>query len=267
MLSIKSALLLLLFLVFSCSPKTETKEEQIVINETEEQTEEESEKDSTINSIQGNVAWAQLLTAPNAVILTGQPEHRLVSVYKSREAAKAAAADAETNSSGYEENEYEGDRSEKVEHFMPGLDILYGYNLLNIAHYDMKSGQLNFLFKHPTLVKTLYYPSFEQDSLNKEPISRNYYLISAYDEDTNKDGLINRKDLRHFYHFDSSSTLKTVLLPPYYSTIRSQYDPQNDAMYIFAIQDANKNGQCEKKEPLHVFWIDLKAPAPAKRLY
>ncbi len=252
------------FLVFSCTKNAETKEEQISVIETET---EEPTTDSTINSIQGNVAWAQLLTAPNAVILTGLPEHRLVSVYKSREAAKAAAAEAEAGSSSYDENEYDGDRSEKVSHFMPGLDILYGYNLLNIAHYDIKSEKLNFLFKRPALVKTLYYPSFEQDSLHKEPINRNYYLISVYDEDSNKDTLINKKDLRKFYHFDASSTVKTALLPKEYSAIRSQYDSQNDAMYIFAIQDINKNGQCEKKEPMHVFWIDLKAPTKAKRLY
>ena len=255
-----------LTLLLSCTKPAETKEEQLSVSELETETEQPT-TDSTINSIQGNVAWSQLSTAPNAVILTGLAEHRLVSVYKSRQAAKAAAEDPDAITFSYEKDEYDGDRSEKVSHFMPGLDILYGYNLLNIAHYDMKNEKLNFFFKRPALVKTLYYPSFEQDSLHKEPINRNYYLVSVYDEDSNKDTLINKKDLRKFYHFDASSQLKTALLPEHYSAIRSQYDPQNDAMYIFAIQDSNKNGQCEKKEPVHVFWIDLKIPMKAIRLY
>lgn len=40
-----------------------------------------------------------------------------------------------------------------------------------------------------------------------------------------------------------------------------------DVMYLFAKHDSNKNGTGEKEEPLHVFWIDLKASAKAKRLY
>lgn len=37
---------------------------------------------------------------------------------------------------------YSGDsdegEDENIRHFMPGIDILFGYNLLNIAHYDLK---------------------------------------------------------------------------------------------------------------------------------
>lgn len=150
---------------------------------------------------------------------------------------------------------------------MPGFDIIYGYYLLNIAHYDMKSEKLNYLFEHPVLIKTLYYPSFNQDSLNKKPINRDFYLVSVYDKDTNKDTMINRKDLRRFYLFDAGTRVKTQLVPDDYSVERSQYDPQNDVMYLFARQDVDKNGTIEEKEPLHVFWISLKAPAKAKLLY
>jgi hypothetical protein len=150
---------------------------------------------------------------------------------------------------------------------MPGIDILYGYNLLNVAHYDLKTEKLNFLFDQPALIKTLYYPSSERDSLNGKPIIRNYYMVSVYDQDTNKDTLINKKDLRRLYLFNESSVTKTQLIPSDYSVIRSQYDAQNDVMYFFAKQDTNKNGVAESKEPIHIFWIRLNAPAAAKRLY
>ncbi len=164
-------------------------------------------------------------------------------------------------------SDYDGEENERMEHFMPGIDILYGYNLLNIAHYDLKTEKLNFLFSQPALIKTLYYPSFEQDSLDKKPINRNYYLVSVYDQDTNKDTLINKKDLRRIYHVDAGNTAKTQLVPPDYSVVRSQYDSKNDVMYIFASHDADKNGVADKKEPVHIFWISLKTPAVAKRLY
>jgi hypothetical protein len=49
--------------------------------------------------------------------------------------------------------------------------------------------------------------------------------------------------------------------------IRSQYDPANDAMYIYARHDDNKNGNEDKKEPVSVFWISLVNPGKAKLLY
>lgn len=255
------AILIFTSILSSCtSKKGEQKEEQIRINASESST----DTDSLLNSIQGNVSLNKIATKPNSVILTGLPDHRLVTVYKSRE--ENIAARGNSSYSKYY-NDYGGSESEGEEHFMPGIDILYGYNLLNIAHYDLKTEKLHFLFDHPALIKTLYYPAFEQDTLNKMSINRDYYLISVYDEDTNKDTLINKKDLRRFYYFDASSNVKTQLIPADYSVVRSQYDSQNDVMYIFARQDTNKNGTVDLKEPIHIFWISLKAPLQAKRMY
>jgi hypothetical protein len=249
----------LLFLLAHCTQKkVERKEEQIRVDPSAYA----DDRDSLSNSIQGNVALNQLATSPNAVIMTGMPAHRLVTVYKSNRKGSAAGGSDRYYKSSYDEDEGEG-----YEHFMPGIDILYGFNLMNIAHYDLEHEKLNFLFNHPALIKTLYYPSFVQDSLDKKPINRDYYLVSVYDEDTNRDTLINRKDLRRFYYFDATSSVKTQLIPANYSVVRSQYDPRNDVMYLFASQDANKNGTRDQKDPVHIFWISLKAPAPAKRLY
>jgi hypothetical protein len=245
----------------SCSKEEKkNKEEQIAAPDLSAL---ETGSDSALaSSVQGNMAISQIASTPNAVILTGMPEHRLVTVYKDKPAGNGS-----NDRNWFYKGAYDDDVSSQEEHFMPGIDILYGYNLLNIAHYDLTSGKLNFMFKHSALIKTLYYPSFEQDSLHKKAVNRNFYLVSVYDEDTNKDTLINRKDLRRFYLFDSSSTVKTQLIPADYSVIRSQYDSQNDVMYLYASHDANKNGTRDKKEPVHIFWFNLVAPQKAKRLY
>lgn len=243
-----------------CLKKKMQKEEQITIS----QEDHSDNNDSALNSIQGNLSFSQITTKPNSVVLTGLADHRLVTVYKSRE----KVSKKEGSGSSYVQSvDYDGSENYTKKHFMPGFDIIYGYYLLNIAHYDMKSEKLNYLFEHPVLIKTLYYPSFNQDSLNKKPINRDFYLVSVYDKDTNKDTMINRKDLRRFYLFDAGTRVKTQLVPDDYSVERSQYDPQNDVMYLFARQDVDKNGTIEEKEPLHVFWISLKAPAKAKLLY
>ena len=245
----------ILFLSNACSGrKGEQKEEQIPISEP-------SNFNDSSNSILENISMSKIPTVPNAVILTGLINHRLVTVYKSK-----IPVEATRNNYKYGYSGYRGE-SEKEEHYMPGIDVLYGYNLLNIAHYDLKTEKLNFLFDRAALIKTLYYPSFIQDSIAMKPINRDYFLVSAYDEDTNKDTLINKKDLRKFYHFNADCSVKTQLIPANYSVLRSQYDSQKDLMYLFAAFDENSNGTRDPKEPIHIFWINLKSPVEAKRLY
>jgi hypothetical protein len=216
----------------------------------------------SVNSVTGDMTMKDIATFPNKVILTGLKDHRLISLYKSNTSSPTNESATSSRYAYYYDDYYD-----EYEHFMPGIDILFGYNLLNIAHYDFSKEKTNLLFDKPVLVKTLYYPSFKQDSLNKKPINRNYYLVSVYDEDTNSDSLINKRDLRRFYAFDASANVKTQIIPADYSVIRSQYDPANDAMYIYARHDDNKNGNEDKKEPVSVFWISLVNPEKAKLLY
>jgi hypothetical protein len=61
--------------------------------------------------------------------------------------------------------------------------------------------------------------------------------------------------------------MRTPILPEGYSVRRSQYDPGNDVMYLFAVQDANGNGTGDAKEPVHVFWLSLKEPGKGRRMF
>ena len=222
-----------------------------------------STSDSALNSIKGNTSFSQIATQPNALVLTGLADFRLVSIYKNR-SKETGETSSQTSRNWYADDE---DQNEKKQHFMPGLDILYGYYLLNIGHYGMKTGKLSYLFDHPVLVKTLYYPAVEQDSLDNKPINRDYYLISVFDEDSNKDGFINKRDIRKFYYVNADNSTKIQLIPADHSVIRSQYDSKNDVMYIFASKDENKDGIRNEKDAIHIFWIDLKNPVSAKLLY
>lgn len=255
---------LLLLLLSSCFPKKDStnKEEQIRLQQESPDT---TQTDTVLmNAIRGNLSFTQIPNSPNRVVLTGLAQHRLVTIYKK---LKSGAKKNRTDEYGSYYS-YEPEQSEYEHHFMPGIDLIYGYNLLNVAHYDLSTDQLNYLFQQPVLIKSLYYPSFEQDSLHKKPINRDYYLASVFDEDTNGDTLINKTDLRRFYYFNASCTEKIQLIPPDYSVARSQYDSMNDVMYIFARRDTDHDGKTDiQKEPMHIFWISLKNPAKAKRLY
>jgi hypothetical protein len=245
----------------SCTSNKKEQTEQIPAVETPLLTAEDTVK---ANVISGGATLNQLISAPNRVVLTGMPQHRLVTVYK--QIIKEQEGGLRKISSSYYDYD-NGYNSEREEHFMPGLDVVYGYNLISLAHYDLTQERTDSFFPRPVLVKTLYYPSFVQDSLNHKPINRNYYFVSVYDADTNGDTLITKDDLRRFYFFNASVTESIQLIPSNYSAVRSQYDSMNDVMYIFARLDENGDGQISKREPMHIFWVPLKNPVVAKLMY
>lgn len=225
---------------------------------------------------------SKVMTRPSTVLLTAHAEHRLVTVYQLMQESKRDGGYLGTNrfyrssevDYNYEDDypdDDEGHQSPRLNawhgHYMPGIEALYGVNLLNISHYNMKTKERKDLFEHPIWVNNLYYPAFEKDTLNGRPVLRDYYMVSAYDEDTNKDSLVNYRDLRRLYLFDLDGKKRTQLIPPTYSVISSEFDAANDVMFVFASLDTNANGKRDTEEPVHVFWFSLKSPAPGERLY
>lgn len=198
-------------------------------------------------------------TRPRNVLLTTNSVHRLVPVYKVN--YDEYNREYFTGSNHYHTN-YNGlsDGNNWNNNFMPGFEAVYGYNFVNVSHYNNVSRSENKFFDKAVLIKTLYYPSFSKDTLNHKAVLRNFYMVSVYDEDTNKDGFISVKDLRRFYLFDINGKLKMPLVPKNFSVMSSEYDPANDYMYVFAKIDQNKNGQMERDEETSIFWIDLKNP-------
>ncbi len=206
-------------------------------------------------------------TRPRNVLLTFNKAHRLTPIYKVNYDKKRKQPFAGSNA--YHTNwvdEYDEGNNWNY-NFMPGFKALYGYNLINISHYNNETATENKFFQRPVLIKTLYYPSFSKDTLNYEPVKRDFYMVSVYDEDTNNDGFINVQDLRRFYLFDIEGKLKKELIPKDYAVMSSEYDSANDFMYVFARKDSNNNGQMETYEPINIFWIDLKNPENVGRQY
>ncbi len=209
-----------------------------------------------------------LKTRPSSVLLTGIPQYRLTTIYKENYNKRT-----KTNFIGYNAfyknySDIGHENGNKWNYnFMPGLEAVYGYNMVNISLFNNETKTQKNLFAEPVLVRTLYYPSFSSDTLNNKAVKRNFYMVSVYDEDTNKDGYINAKDLRRFYYIDINGDTKKPLVPINYSVVSSEYDSANDYMYVFAKLDANNNGRSDKDEEVHIFWVDLNNPENVGRQY
>jgi len=207
-------------------------------------------------------------TRPSSVLLTGITNVRLATIYKVNFNKKDKTTFIGSNSFHYRYEYSENSTGNNWNNnLMPGIGAVYGYNMVNVSHYDIKENKQKEFFENPVLIKTLYYPAFSKDTLNYKPVNREYFIVSVYNDDTNKDGFINSKDLRRLYLFDISGERQKELVPENYSVFKSEYDPDNDFMYVFAQLDTNENGRQDEGEPIHIFWIDLKDPNKAGLLY
>ena len=246
-------ILILGLLISSCSNKSKIEKKGFQVSEINE--------DENGQKIVGlNIDSLKLETRPRNVLLTNNIEHRITPIYKINYDKKTKKPFTGSNNFHTAWNNEYSKGNNWNNNFMPGFEAVYGYNFVNISHYNNKTKTENKLFEKPVLIRTLYYPTFSKDTLNFKPLQRKYYMVSVYDEDTNKDGYINVKDLRRFYYFDIDGINKKELIPKNYSVMSSEYDSANDYMYVFAKLDKNNNGKMEQEEPTNIFWIDLNNP-------
>jgi hypothetical protein len=210
----------------------------------------------------------KITTQPSNVLLTGDPDIRLTSIFKVNYDKRNNTSFIGSNAFHYQYGDYDlEDSPSKRKNLIPGFTSTYGYNMVNISHYSIKDNKQKFFFEKPVLIKTVYYPTFRKDSTDGKPVFRNYFMVSAYNEDSNKDGFINLKDLRRIFYFNVYGETPRVLIPENYSVLKSEYDSANDFMFIHAKEDANKNGAMDGAEPIHIFWINLRDPSKTGRQF
>lgn len=251
---------LILSLLFSCNRNKYNYKESKGIALEESQSENKEVKAIDLSG--------KLLSRPSNIVKTNYDNHRLITVYKVN-----YDKDGKNPFIGHNRfyREYSYNYFEEYNawhnHFMPGLEALYGYNLIKVNHINLLTSEKKSFFNKYVLFNTLYYPAVKNDTLNNQHIQRDYYLASVFDEDTNNDSIINHIDLRRFYKFDLDLNERVLLIPKNYSVMSSEYDYKNDLMYIFARIDKNNNGIRDENEEIHVFSIDLKNPEAGERVY
>jgi hypothetical protein len=248
-----------LITIFASCSNNKLEEKGFPVNTTTETDETEKVEGISKDSI-------KFTTRPSNVLLTGISNVRLTTVYKVNLNKRDGTTFIGSNNNLYNETEMAIGNNWNG-NLIPGLEGVYGYNLVNVSHYDINTKKQKYFFEKPVLIKTIYYPSFSKDTLNYKMVKRNYFLISVFNDDTNNDGFINQKDLRRFYLYDSNGEKQHQLVPENYSVFKSEYDSDNDFMFVFARLDLNKNGQIDDDEPINIFWVDLKDPTKTGQQY
>jgi hypothetical protein len=206
-------------------------------------------------------------TRPSGVLLTGVPDVRLAPLFKVNINKRNNTTFIGSSNFHYKYEDTEVNKGNNWNNnLMPGLAAAYGYNMVNVLYYNIKENKQKNFFDKSVLIRTLYYPTFSKDTLNGQPVKRSFFMVSVYNDDTNKDGFINIRDLRRLYLIDINGDRQKALIPENYSVVKSEYDPDNDFMFVFAQLDSNGNGKADETEQTHIFWVDLKDPSRTGRL-
>ncbi len=107
-----------------------------------------------------NIDSLKLETRPRNVLLTNNPEHRLTPVYKVNYNSKTK--ETFTGSNNYHSNwkESYGSGNNWNGNFMPGFEAVYGYNFVNVSHYNNITQKENKLFEKRSADKDTLLPCF-----------------------------------------------------------------------------------------------------------
>lgn len=145
-----SILLFLAIITISCSGRDST------IAKKGFQVSEITENDNGKKIIGLNIDSLKLETIPKNVLLTKYAEHRLTPIYKINYTKKQKKPYSGSNNYHTKWNPNNTEGNNWNNNYMPGFKAVYGYNFVNVSHFNNTTKTENKLFEMPVLIKTLY---------------------------------------------------------------------------------------------------------------
>lgn len=146
-------------------------------------------------------------------------------------------------------NGTESDHSYSV--YSNNKDYISG-EMVNLIFENPESGEQRILTDK---VMSIYHISYLKD-LAKE-INQHYLLYRVYDKDYNRDGKLNKEDMSAYYISTLEGTLFTKITKDYHYLDTYKLILKNGKFYFRTIEDINKDGNFNKKDIYHYYYVDL----------
>lgn len=126
-------------------------------------------------------------------------------------------------------------------------------NLSNVKFQHLDSSELKSLTDKTLKINSML---FLRDIYKKT--NRGYFIYSVIDEDTNSDGKLNTNDLKSLYISNLNGSGFRKLSPHRQELDAWKTILEADKLFFKSIEDLDKNGEFDKKDKLHYFYLDLK---------
>lgn len=84
-----------------------------------------------------------------------------------------------------------------------------------------------------------------------------YYVYDIIDEDTNSNGKLDQKDLKSLYISNSDGSNFKRLSPQLHDLVQWKEMSINKKLFFKTIEDTDGNGEFDKKDTMHYFYLNL----------
>lgn len=126
-----------------------------------------------------------------------------------------------------------------------------GY-LQNLKFQEIGKDTITALTDKPVLIQTATYLKTVADKTKQQ-----FLVYTLADMDTNKDGKLDGNDIKSLYISEISGNKFTKLSPDYQELIDWNLIEVKSRLYFRTIEDINKNGEFDKKDVVHYYFVDL----------
>ena len=126
--------------------------------------------------------------------------------------------------------------------------------LQNIKFQKIDSDSITKLTDKPVLIQTATYLKTVADRTKNQIM-----VYTMVDMDTNKDGKLETSDIKSLHLSTISGERLTKISPDFEELIDWKLLASRNRLYFRTVEDTNKNGQFDKNDLVHYYYIDLTA--------
>jgi len=126
-----------------------------------------------------------------------------------------------------------------------------GY-LQNLKFQEIGKDTLTTLTDKPLLIQTATYLKSVSDKTKQQ-----FLVYTLADMDTNKDKKLDVDDIKSLYISDIAGNKFTKLSPDFQELIDWKLIEVSNKLYFRTIEDTTKNGEFNKEDVLHYYFVDL----------
>ena len=124
--------------------------------------------------------------------------------------------------------------------------------LQNIKFQHIDSTTIRPLTTKPVIIQTASYLNTIYDKAKQQ-----FMVYNVIDMDTNKDNKLDDSDIKSLYISNISGKNFTKLTEDFQELIDWNLIESKNRLYFRTIEDTNKNGEFDKKDQLHYYFVDL----------
>lgn len=154
-----------------------------------------------------------------------------------------------SNSRGLKTSSYSSQDGFTISNY--GEYQITGY-LQNLKFQEIGKDTITSLTDKPILIQTATFLKSVSDKTKQQ-----FLVYTLADMDTNKDNKLDTDDIKSLYISEISGNKFTKLSPDFQELIDWNLIEISNKLYFRTIEDANKNGEFDKQDVLHYYFVNL----------